>query len=181
MRPSVVKELQIGYLALGVVVVVALLVLALVCVLASVLAGAYVERLCFAPHRRGSAIAAMVASFAIWMQLEEAAILVLPRHLYAFPALYEGGPVAFAGFTVRVEALVMLGAAALACAALWWILYRTRFGVAARFGVDRFGAPGHAERAPNFGLFPAVEHHSVVRSRRTAVFAKAVAVVTMNA
>lgn len=113
-----------------------LLVLALVCVLASVLAGAYVERLCFAPHRRGSAIAAMVASFALWMQLEEAAILALPRHLYPFPALYQGSPLAFAGFTVRVEALVMLGAAAAVCAALWWILYRTRFGVAARAVTD---------------------------------------------
>lgn len=113
-----------------------LLVLALVCVLASVLAGAYVERLCFAPHRRGSAIAAMVASFALWMQLEEAAILALPRHLYQFPALYEGAPVAFAGFTIRVEALVMLGAAAAVCAGLWWILYRTRFGVAARAVTD---------------------------------------------
>jgi branched-chain amino acid transport system permease protein len=113
-----------------------LFVLALVCVLASVLAGAYVERLCFAPHRKGSAIAAMVASFALWMQLEEAAILALPKHLYAFPALYEGGPLAFAGFTLRIEALVMLGAAALVCAALWWILYRTRFGVAARAVTD---------------------------------------------
>lgn len=113
-----------------------LLLLALVCVLASVLAGAYVERLCFAPHRKGSAIAAMVASFALWMQLEEAAILALPKHLYPFPALYEGGPLALAGFTVRVEALVMLGAAATVCAVLWWILYRTRFGVAARAVTD---------------------------------------------
>jgi branched-chain amino acid transport system permease protein len=113
-----------------------LLVLALVCVLASVLTGAYVERLCFAPHRRGSAIAAMVASFALWMQLEEAAILALPKHLYAFPALYEGVPLSFAGFTLRVEALVMLGAATAVCAALWLILYRTRFGVAARAVTD---------------------------------------------
>lgn len=113
-----------------------LLVLAFVCVLASVLAGAYVERLCFAPHRSGSAIAAMVASFALWMQLEEAAILALPRHLYAFPALYEGRPLTFAGFTLRFEALVMLAAAALVCAGLWWILYRTRFGVAARAVTD---------------------------------------------
>jgi branched-chain amino acid transport system permease protein len=113
-----------------------LFVLALVCVLAAVLAGAYVERLCFAPHRKGSAIAAMVASFALWMQLEEAAILALPRHLYPFPALYDGGPLDFAGFTLRVEALVMLLAAAAVCAALWWVLYRTRFGVAARAVTD---------------------------------------------
>jgi len=124
-----------------------LLVLALVCILASVLAGAYVERLCFAPHRdaawgpsqasrQGSAIAAMVASFALWMQLEEAAILALPKHLYPFPALYDGRPIDVAGFTIRVEALVMLGAATVVCAALWWILYRTRFGVAARAVTD---------------------------------------------
>ncbi len=113
-----------------------LLVLAIVCVLATVLAGAYVERLCFAPHRRGSAIAAMVASFALWMQLEEAAILALPKHLYAFPGLYEGAPLEVAGFTVRIEALVMLGAAVLVCVLLWWTLYRTRFGVAARAVID---------------------------------------------
>lgn len=113
-----------------------LLVLAIVCVLATVLAGAFVERLCFAPHRRGSAIAAMVASFALWMQLEEAAILALPKHLYAFPGLYEGAPLEVAGFTVRIEALVMLGAAVSVCVLLWWTLYRTRFGVAARSVID---------------------------------------------
>lgn len=113
-----------------------LLALAAICILASVATGAYVERLCFAPHGRGSAIAAMVASFALWMQLEELAMLALPRHLYPFPPLYEGGPVAFAEFTVRVEALVMLAAAVTVCALLWGILYRTRFGVAARAMID---------------------------------------------
>jgi branched-subunit amino acid ABC-type transport system permease component len=53
-----------------------------------------VERLCFAPHRGGSAIAAMVASFALWMQFEELATLVMPRHLYAFPLLVEDDPLA---------------------------------------------------------------------------------------
>lgn len=108
------------------------LALAAVALLVSVLAGAYVERLCFAPHRKGSAIAAMVASFALWMQLEQVAVLMLPRHVYAFPALFERAPLEFAGFTLRAESLVLLGAAALACALLWWILYRTRFGLAVR-------------------------------------------------
>ena len=54
------------------------------------LAGAYVERLCFAPHGRrtlsrdAAAIASMVGSFALWMQLEELATLWLPKHLYPF-------------------------------------------------------------------------------------------------
>lgn len=114
-----------------------LLTLALITVLASVLAGAYVERLCFAPHRGGSAIAAMVASFALWMQFEELATLALPRHVYAFPPLHGGAPIALGPLSLRVESLVMLIAAALLCAALWGILYRTRFGVAVRAVIDQ--------------------------------------------
>lgn len=113
-----------------------LLLLFVVTVAASVLAGAYVERLCFAPHRKGSAITAMVASFALWMQLEELATLLLPRHLYAFPPLYEGGPLALGPLSIRVEALIMIGAAVAACAGLWWLLYRTRFGAAVRAVTD---------------------------------------------
>jgi branched-subunit amino acid ABC-type transport system permease component len=113
-----------------------LLVLALVTVAGAVLAGAYVERLCFAPHRQGSAIAAMVASFALWMQLEELALLALPRHLYAFPALYEGGPLSLGPFILRVESLLLFAAAVAICALLYAILYRSRFGVAVRAVID---------------------------------------------
>lgn len=114
-----------------------LLLLALVTVAGAVLAGAYVERLCFAPHRGGSAIAAMVASFALWMQFEELATIVMPRHLYAFPMLYEGDPLAFGPFILRVDALVMLAAAGTACAVLWWMLYRSRFGLAVRAVIEQ--------------------------------------------
>jgi branched-chain amino acid transport system permease protein len=113
-----------------------LFLLALIAIAATVLAGAYVERLCFAPHRRGAAMAAMAASFAIWMQLEEAATLLLPRHLYSFPALYDGAPLAFGPFTVRVEALVVLAAAVAVCFLLWRLLYATRFGIAVRALTD---------------------------------------------
>ena len=113
-----------------------LLVLALVAVAGAVVAGAYVERLCFAPHRQGSAIAAMVASFALWMQFEELATLALPQHLYAFPALYEGAPLALGPLRLRIESLVMLGAAGAICALLWTILYRMRFGLAVRAAID---------------------------------------------
>lgn len=113
-----------------------LLLLLGITIAGTVLAGAYVEKLCFAPHRKGSAIAAMVASFALWMQLEEIAMLALPRHLYPFPPLYQGGPFEFAGFAVRIEALTMLAAAIAVCALLWWILYRTRFGLAARAVIE---------------------------------------------
>jgi len=114
-----------------------LLLLALIAVAGSVLAGAYVEKLCFAPHRQGSAIAAMVASFALWMQFEELATLALPRHVYAFPPLYGGPPLEFGALSLRVESLVMLAAAVAVCALLWWALYRTRFGIAVRAVIDQ--------------------------------------------
>jgi branched-chain amino acid transport system permease protein len=114
-----------------------LLLLALIAVAGSVLAGAYVEKLCFAPHRQGSAIAAMVASFALWMQFEELATLALPRHLYAFPPLYGGPPLEFGALSLRVESLAMLAAALAVCALLWWTLYRTRFGIAVRAVIDQ--------------------------------------------
>ena len=113
-----------------------LLTLAAIAVLGATLAGAYVERLAFAPHRRGSAIAAMVASFALWMQLEDLATLALPRHVYPFPPLYAGAPLEIGALSLRVESLVMLGAAIGACALLWGILYRTRFGLAVRAVID---------------------------------------------
>jgi branched-chain amino acid transport system permease protein len=79
----------------------------------------------------------MVASFALWMQFEELATIVLPRHLYAFPMLHEGGPLALGPFTLPVDALVLLGAAVAACLLLWWILYRMRFGLAVRAVIEQ--------------------------------------------
>jgi len=121
---------------------VSLLALAALTIAGAVLAGAYVERLCFAPHYRAregassASIAAMVASFALWMQFEEAAILALPKHLYAFPPLYTGEPLRFGEFFLRVESLYLLGAAIAVCALLHTILYRTRFGLAVRAVID---------------------------------------------
>lgn len=121
---------------------VSLLALAALTIAGAVLAGAYVERLCFAPHYRAregassASIAAMVASFALWMQFEEAAILALPKHLYAFPPLYAGEPLRFGEFFLRVESLYLLAAAIAVCALLHTILYRTRFGLAVRAVID---------------------------------------------
>ncbi len=121
-----------------------LLLLAAIAVGASVLAGVYVEKLCFAPHRTGAASAAMVASFALWMQLEEAAMLALPRHLYPFPALYAGAPLALGPFTIRVETLLLLAAAAAVGFLVWKLLYATRFGIAVRAVIDDPRAAGLA-------------------------------------
>ena len=113
-----------------------LLLLACTVIFSSVLAGAYVERLCFSPHRQGSAIAAMVASFALWMQFEEAVTLVMPRHLYDFPPMFDGKPLAFGPLSLRPEALLMFACALAVCYALHRLLYRSRFGLAVRSVID---------------------------------------------
>jgi branched-subunit amino acid ABC-type transport system permease component len=105
---------------------------AVVTVLGAVLAGIYVERLCFAPMAAGAGIASMVSSFAIWMQLEQAAILLLPRHTYPFPPLTTGAPLALGPFLLRADHLIMLACALALSAGLQLLLYRSRFGLALR-------------------------------------------------
>ena len=101
-------------------------------VIGAVLAGVYVERLCFAPMAAGAGIASMVSSFAIWMQLEQAAILVLPHHTYPFPPLATGAPLTLGPFLLRVDHLITLGCALALSAGVQLLLYRSRFGLALR-------------------------------------------------
>ena len=105
-------------------------------VLGAVIAGIYVERLCFAPMPAGAGIASMVSSFAIWMQLEQAAVLVLPRHTYPFPPLADGAPLALGPFLVRIDHLIMFVCALALAAAVQLVLYRSRFGLALRAIID---------------------------------------------
>jgi branched-chain amino acid transport system permease protein len=108
------------------------LVVVAVTVLGAVLAGLYVERLCFAPMATSAGVASMVSSFAIWMQLEQAAILVLPRHTYPFPPLATGEPLTLGPFLLRVDHLIMLVCALALSAGVQLLLYRSRFGLALR-------------------------------------------------
>jgi branched-chain amino acid transport system permease protein len=101
-------------------------------VIGAALAGIYVERLCFAPMAAGAGIASMVSSFAIWMQLEQAAILVLPRHTYAFPPLSTAAPLTLGPFLVRLDHALMLLAAAALGGGVYLVLYRSRFGLGLR-------------------------------------------------
>ena len=98
----------------------------------AVIAGIYVERLCFAPMKAGAGIASMVSSFAIWMQLEQVAILVLPRHTYSFPPLATGAPLELWSLLIRIDHLIMLGCALGLAAVVQLMLYRTRFGLGLR-------------------------------------------------
>jgi branched-subunit amino acid ABC-type transport system permease component len=101
-------------------------------VLGAIVAGAYVERVCFWAIRRTAAVASMVSSFAIWMQLEEGAILMLPDRTYPFPPLMSDRVLEIGLWFIRVEYLVMFIGAAGVAVGLQFLLYRTRFGLAVR-------------------------------------------------
>ena len=113
--------------------------LALVLLLTTIVVGAYVERLCIAPHALETQTAAaisMAASFAVWMQLEQLATLLLPRHSLTFPTPFDLTPVLSGDIVLRPEHITTLACTALVCAGLWGLLYRTRFGLAVRAMVD---------------------------------------------
>ena len=97
----------------------------------AVIAGIYVERVCFWAVRRGAALASMVSSFAIWMQLEETVTVVFPERTYPFPPLAEFS-LEYGELFVRGDHLIMFVCAAAITAALHAFLYRTRFGLALR-------------------------------------------------
>jgi branched-subunit amino acid ABC-type transport system permease component len=107
-------------------------VVAVVAVAGAALAGIYVERLCFAPMQAGAAIASMVSSFAIWMQLEQAMVLLLPRHTYGFPSLAGGMVLNLGPFLLRADHLIMLGCAIVLSIAIYRVIFRSRFGLALR-------------------------------------------------
>lgn len=106
------------------------------CVAGAALAGVYVERLCFAPMKAGAGIASMVSSFAIWMQLEQLAILALPRHTYPFPPLAGGTPLEIGTLFVRLDHLTVLASALGLAIGLSALLHRSRFGLALRAIID---------------------------------------------
>ena len=108
-----------------------LLAVAVATVAGAVLAGLYVERMCFWAIRRGAALASMVSSFAIWMQLEEIVTVVFPERTYPFPPLADFA-LEFGEFFIRGDHLVMFACAAAITLLLHVLLYRTRFGLALR-------------------------------------------------
>lgn len=99
-------------------------------------AGLYVERLCFAPLRGQPPYVSMISTFAVWMQVQELVSLLAPSRTMPFPASLRAPTVAWGGLELRGELVLMaLGAAALT-GALLVVLYRTSWGRAVRAVAD---------------------------------------------
>jgi len=100
--------------------------------LVSLLVGLYVERLCFWAIREGAPLASMVSSFAIWMQLEEVVALLTQARAHPVSGPVPAGSWLLGSLLVRSDYLSMLAGALILMAALYGLLYRTRWGRAVR-------------------------------------------------
>lgn len=117
-----------------------------VVVAVAALAGLYVEWLCFPDAPAGEAgaargttvgldgreVVALAASFAVWMQLEQVSVGLLPHHLNPFPSLAATGEWDIGPLALRPDRLLLLALAAGLTAALTWMLRHTRTGLAWR-------------------------------------------------
>jgi branched-subunit amino acid ABC-type transport system permease component len=102
----------------------------------ALLAGLYVERCSFRALARQAPVVSMISSFAVSMQLQEAVTLVAASRTMPYPSpawlpTLELGPV-----LLKADGLFMWGGATLLMAALFLLLYRTRFGTALRAVAD---------------------------------------------
>lgn len=135
---------------------------ALVVVGLAALIGLYVERLCFGAtgsadiqghEGRGSAtrvgggfegaeVVALASSFALWMQLEQLAVNLLPRHLNAFPSLAAQSEWSLFGLYLRPDRLAVAALALVLTLALTRWLLHTRGGLAWRAAATQRTAAG---------------------------------------
>ena len=134
-----------------------LLVIAPVVVFASAAIGVYVEWLCFAKGRDetargrndtmqsampiagadGREVVALASSFAIWMQLEQLAVNLLPRHLNPFPSLASQTEWSIGALMVRPDRLALALVAVATCLGLAQWLRASRTGLAWRAASDQ--------------------------------------------
>ncbi len=125
---------------------------ALAVVAVAALAGLYVEWLCFAgtsggtPTVRGGGpvagadareVVALASSFAVWMQFEQLAVNLLPRHLNPFPSLGATSEWTLGPLVLRPDRLALAVLAVALCLGLAAWLVRSRSGLAWRAAADQ--------------------------------------------
>lgn len=136
-------HVRMGWPALAVLPVV---------VLATALAGLYVQWLCFhdtdrstgTPQRASTAVSgtdarevvALASSFAVWMQLEQLCVNLLPRHLNPFPDFASTREWAFGPLGLRPDRLLMCALAVLLVLWMTRWMQRSRTGLALRAVAD---------------------------------------------
>lgn len=105
-------------------------------ILAGMSVGFVVERFCYRPIRRSHELVPMIATLGFWIATEEA-LQKIYFHLYFTDFTRFPNPYTLAGFEIggirfRVDYVLTLTAAAVLVALLYYIIYRTKFGMAMR-------------------------------------------------
>lgn len=126
---------------------------AIAMILAAALIGLYVEWLCFTRNvedtrdgvrggspvagRDGREVVALASSFALWMQLEQLATHLLPRHMNPFPSLAVTAEWALGPLVLRADrcVLALLAVALTLCLSRW--LRVSRAGLSWRAAADQ--------------------------------------------
>ncbi len=103
-----------------------------VIILITVIAGYYVERLCYRWLPKKAFMAMMVSSFAIWMQLDEIVRIYFPTRSYPFPRLMDNDLMLIGPLMFKVEGLLILVICGLLAGTIYVFLYKTRYGLAMR-------------------------------------------------
>lgn len=93
---------------------------------------AYTQWMCFPATRPHLSLAAIAASFALWMQIEEAVTLMMPLHHYNFPINLTTRDVSLGGIAIRRDLIAVAALAIFSFAMLSIFLGRTRDGLALR-------------------------------------------------
>lgn len=129
------------------------LLIAIAVIATATLIGLYVEWLCFSDTlesgqdavrggtpvvgRDGREVVALASSFAIWMQLEQLAVNLLPRHLNPFPSLASVKESSIGPLVLRTDRLVLFLIAIALTLALGRWLRVSRGGLAWRATADQ--------------------------------------------
>jgi len=102
----------------------------------AIAAGLYVERCALRPLASQPAVSSMIATFAVWMQLQEVVSLLSVSRTVPYPASAWMPSVEVGSLLIRADGLVMWSGAAVIMLALFLLLYRTRLGRAMRAVAD---------------------------------------------
>ncbi|MBI4636795.1 MAG: branched-chain amino acid ABC transporter permease [Candidatus Rokubacteria bacterium] len=103
---------------------------------ATLAAGLYVERVCFAPLRSEPAYVSMISTFAVWMQFQELVSLATPSRTLPFLTAVRVPAVAWGGAELRGEVVLMAAGATALTLGLFLLLYGTAYGRAVRALTD---------------------------------------------
>ena len=98
----------------------------------SVIINIYIERMCFAWHTGSEGILpSMIASFAIWMQLDELAFRLIPDRTHFFEGI-ELGSIEIGQLFLKIDALFHFAVAISAMFFLYLIMMKSKFGLLMR-------------------------------------------------